>query len=138
VKFYPYGVLKGIRRITFEAFCPLRCVLKRIDAMSDGNIKPLNVSTGDARKLLRVGATKLKELVESGKLKAKLADRRYRITMASIEAYDASLPDYVPGSALDLAPLNPVKRKTKRARRGGCSYQRGKCVKKNGRTSRPL
>jgi hypothetical protein len=82
-----------------------------------GDIKPLNVSTGDARKLLKVGITKLKDLVKSGQLKAVVADKRIRIVMSSIEAYDASLPAYVPGSALDLAPLNPVKRKTKRARR---------------------
>jgi hypothetical protein len=80
------------------------------------DIKPLNVSTGDARKALRVGITKLKDLVKSGRLKAKVEDKRLRIIWASIEEYHASLPDYVPGSTLDLAPLNPVKRKTKRAR----------------------
>jgi hypothetical protein len=85
--------------------------------MSDDNIKPLDVSTGHARKLLDCGITKLKGLVESGKLKAKIRDKRIRIIMSSIEAYSAGLPDYVPGSTLDLTPLNPVKRKNKRARR---------------------
>jgi hypothetical protein len=85
--------------------------------VSEDNIKPLDVSTGDARKALRVGQTKLRDLVESGRLKAKVADRRLRIIWSSIEEYHASLPDYVPGSALDLAPLNPVRRKAKRARR---------------------
>jgi hypothetical protein len=85
--------------------------------MSDADGKPLDVSTGDARKILNRGITKVKELVESGKLKAKVDGKRYRITMASIEEYHASLPDYVPGSSVDLAPLNPVKRKAKRVRR---------------------
>jgi hypothetical protein len=85
--------------------------------MGDDDIKPLNVSTGHARKLLDCGITKLKDLVEKGQLKAVVADKRVRIVMASIEEYHASLPAYVPGSTLDLTPLNPVKRKTKRARR---------------------
>lgn len=80
-------------------------------------IKPLSVSTGHARKLLDVGITKLKDLILSGQLSAVTQDKRVKITMQSIEAYHASLPAYVPGSALDLAPLNPVKRKKTRARR---------------------
>jgi hypothetical protein len=81
------------------------------------DIKPLSVSTGPARKILDVGITKLKSLIRDGQLTAVVADKRVRIVMSSIEDYHASLPSYVPGSALDLAPLNPVKRKTKRARR---------------------
>jgi hypothetical protein len=80
------------------------------------DIKPLNVSTGHARKLLDCGITKLKGLIEAGKLSAVVEDKRVKIIMASIEAYHASLPAYVPGQTLDLTPLNPVKRKAKRAR----------------------
>jgi hypothetical protein len=83
----------------------------------DDKPKPLSVSTGHARILLDVGITKLKDLVSEGKLSAVMKDKRIHITMASIESYHASLPAYIPGSTLDLHAINPVKRKTKRARR---------------------
>lgn len=83
--------------------------------MDDLKLTPLSVSTGHAEKILDVGHTKLKDLIRDGQLKAVVAGRR--ILVDSIAAYHASLPKYVPGSTLDLAPLNPVKRKTRRARR---------------------
>ena len=77
---------------------------------------PRNLPTGATRKRLKCGITKLKDLLHSGQLKAVVADRRILVTVASIEAYEASLPAFVPG-VTNLAPLHPVKRKIKRARR---------------------
>ncbi len=85
--------------------------------MSDDDVKPLSVKARRAQKILDVGRTKLKELISEGKLSAVVKGNRIDVIYASIENYHASLPAYVPGSAVELSPRHPVKRKTKRARR---------------------
>ena len=54
--------------------------------------KPLTLSPKKAAAYLGIGRTKLLELITAGRIEARKLDGRIRVTIASLDAFHASLP----------------------------------------------
>ena len=57
------------------------------------DITPLTVTPAEGAKYLGIGTTKMWKLLRSGRIKAKVLDGRYRITIAELNAFHDALPD---------------------------------------------